>query len=251
MAAYDPLHDRAAANPVAGAALAGFTLVELLVVMAIVGILVSLLLPAIQAAREAGQRMQCSNQLRQLALAAHNYHATWNTFPPGVDHATSNKTSLFVIMLPYIEKGAFYRQWIQPGADRTTLAGTVLTSLVCPSDSIANNPVVHGSTKYGVTSYGGCGGTRSFCSLPNSLDLKTDGVFFEAGAYSSPVNGQTTVSMAAISDGTSQTLLFGERNHDDANFDSFAAAGYERGSRWASSAFGPAPAAVGPWPTSR
>jgi prepilin-type N-terminal cleavage/methylation domain-containing protein len=227
--AYGPLHYRTAMRPAAGAALAGFTIVELLVVITIIGILVSLLLPAVQAAREAGRRLQCANQIRQLALAAHNYHAAWNTFPPGVDHATFTRTSLFVIMLPYIENGAFYQQWIQPNADRTTLAGTVLTSLVCPSDQIPNNPVVHGGSKYGVTSYGGCAGTRSFCSVISSPDLRADGVFFEVGANSYPVNGQGTVDMAAIKDGSSQTLLFGERNHDDANFDSFAAAGCERG----------------------
>ena len=134
-------------------------MIELLVVIAIIGMLVALLLPAVQAAREAGRRIQCGNQLRQLAMAAHNYHTAWNTFPPGVDHATSNRTSLFVIMLPYIENGALYQQWVQPGANRTTLAGTVLGSLVCPSDAIPSNPVNHGGTKYGLTSYGGCGHT--------------------------------------------------------------------------------------------
>jgi prepilin-type N-terminal cleavage/methylation domain-containing protein/prepilin-type processing-associated H-X9-DG protein len=207
----------------------GFTLIELLVVITIIGILVALLLPAIEGAREAGRRLQCINRLRQLALAAHNYHTDWNSFPPGVDHATSTKTSLFVIMLPYIENGAFYQQWIAPGADRTALAGTVLSGLVCPSDAIATNPVLHGSTRYGVTSYGGNAGTRSFCSVVSSDDLRADGVFFEVGAASYPVNGQTTVTIADIKDGSSQTLLFGERSHYDPNFDSFAGAGCEGG----------------------
>jgi prepilin-type processing-associated H-X9-DG protein len=194
--------------------------------------LIALLLPSIQSTREAARRVQCANQLRQLALASHNYHESWNSFPPGVDrNETSRKSSLFVFLLPYIENGSFYEQWSQPNADRDTLAGTVLSGLVCPSDLIPHNPVLH-STYYGLTSYGGSGGTRSFspCSSANpSCQLKADGVFFESGMYSRPVNGQTTVSIDAIKDGTSQTLLLGERSHDDPNFDSFTSQFWGKG----------------------
>jgi prepilin-type N-terminal cleavage/methylation domain-containing protein/prepilin-type processing-associated H-X9-DG protein len=210
----------------------GFNMIELLVVIAVISILIALLLPTVQAVREAARRMQCANQLCQLALASHNYHEQWNSFPPGVDrNSTSKKSSLFVFLLPYIENGNFHEKWSQPNADRDALAGTVLTGLVCPSDLIPSNPVLHG-TYYGLTSYGGNGGTRSFSpcyATSASCQLKADGVFFESGVNSRPVDGQTTVSINAIKDGTSQTLLLGERSHDDANFDSFTSKRWGKG----------------------
>jgi prepilin-type N-terminal cleavage/methylation domain-containing protein len=84
----------------------GFTLVELLVVIAIIGILVALLLPAIQAAREAARRTQCTNNLKQLALAAHNFHDTYGGLPPIVSH--SEGPTFFQHILPYIEQQALY-----------------------------------------------------------------------------------------------------------------------------------------------
>ncbi|MCC7084871.1 MAG: DUF1559 domain-containing protein [Pirellulales bacterium] len=208
--------------------LIGFTLIEVLVVIAMIGVLVALLLPAVQSAREAARRVHCSNQLKQLALAAQHYHATWNSFPPGVDRSTSKKQSLFVFLLPEMEDRSFYEQWKQPNADRAVLGATVLPGLVCPSDRIPNNPVQNKMSAkcYGLTSYGGNGGTRSF--HPDSPDLKADGIFFEVGAKSRPVVDQRAVRISDIADGTSSTLLFGERSHDDPNFDSFAKRGWEQ-----------------------
>ncbi|MDR1479073.1 MAG: DUF1559 domain-containing protein [Planctomycetaceae bacterium] len=94
----------------------GFTLVELLVVMAIIGVLIALLLPAVQAVREAARRLQCSNHKRQVGLAVHNFHDTWNGLPPynvglvsgDATLATNGSLGFFGIILPYIERQALY-----------------------------------------------------------------------------------------------------------------------------------------------
>ncbi|HUT88245.1 MAG TPA: DUF1559 domain-containing protein [Thermoguttaceae bacterium] len=92
----------------------GFTLVELLVVIAIIGILIALLLPAVQAAREAARRAQCSNNLKQLGLAFHNYHDTYKCMPIGVRAGGWNGgwgTSFYVRLLPYVEQAALADSW--------------------------------------------------------------------------------------------------------------------------------------------
>lgn len=221
-------HRRTAKVSTCSIAPGGFTLIEVLVVIAIIGILTGLLLPAVQAARESARRMHCANQIRQLALAAQNYHSVHNSFPPGVDRLSQQKSSLFVFLLPYLEGGELYEQWRRPDVNRQLLAATVISSLACPSDPIPNNPVQNKSSGnwYGLTSYGGNGGTRSF--YPNSPDLKADGIFFEVGPNSRPAKNQKPVRMSMITDGSSHTLLFGERNHRDLNYDSFALQGWEQ-----------------------
>src|SRR6201986_212949 len=88
----------------------GFTLIELLVVIAIIAILVALLLPAVQQAREAARRSQCQNNLKQMGLALHNYHDVYQLFPYGCTAQCSWGISFFVSILPYIDQSNVYNQ---------------------------------------------------------------------------------------------------------------------------------------------
>jgi prepilin-type N-terminal cleavage/methylation domain-containing protein/prepilin-type processing-associated H-X9-DG protein len=209
----------------------GITLVELLVVIAVIGMLLALLLPAVQAAREAARRIECANNLKQLCLAAHGFHDSHGEFPPGLDQfeAPSSPryrgTSVFTFLLPYLELGTLLADWDYKSPLNNASGGiqaraaTVLPLLLCASDRVAENPIVRSGRYYGMTSYGGNGGTRSF----DPALATCDGIFHTTGPASEPKPGQLPVSLSMVTDGSSQTILFGERNHQDANFETFAA----------------------------
>ncbi|HBO45772.1 MAG TPA: prepilin-type cleavage/methylation domain-containing protein [Planctomycetaceae bacterium] len=226
----------------------GFTLVELLVVIAIIGILISLVMPAVQAAREAARRMQCTNTLKQLSLAAHHYHEAVGCFPPayltGWNFTTPSSRkrgiSLFVHMLPYLEHVNLFDMWDFGDPDLAFIGDTASVAargpnLLCPSEPHGDNPLDYGSKHIegtvmpprhiSVTNYGGNGGTRSY--HPDSGFFMADGVFVMAGPNSEPEPGQRPVRIAEITDGASHTLFFGERSRWDPNYDTFAAAGFD------------------------
>ena len=217
-----------------------FTLVELLVVIAIIGVLVALLLPAIQAAREAARRMNCTSNLRQIAVALQNYHDRFGSLPPGTLAKTfaaapkMRAAALLVFVLNEMEQSNLKNQLDQNDPYNDVIngqAGVVLPVILCPSDVIPQNPVSQGTPPYlyGVTSYGGNGGTggtcyRSVAYCTNFVAQSADGIFFETGPNSAPTAGQSAVRMAGVLDGTSSTLLFGERSHVDPTFDVSATA---------------------------
>jgi len=205
-----------------------FTLIELLVVISIIGVLIGLLLPAVQMAREAANRMACSNNLKQLALAAHHHHDATGRFSTGlrlpvtVAGRPTLGTNLWVEMLLYFEQHNLQQKWDYNDNSNNVAGGTnatqaqVIRILLCPSDPLPE-PVTYFARQggaaweagyYGVGSYGGNAGTRSFPSGPNQ-SFGRDGIFFL----------DSSVRVADITDGASNTFLFGERYHRDPEYD--------------------------------
>lgn len=184
---------------------AGFTLVELLVVIAIIGILVALLLPAVQAAREAARRMHCGNNLKQLALGLHNHHDTYQQFPAGVN--AGHRVSWFPHVMPFIELANAYDTidwknggavWYRGGAERTVM-DTRFDAIRCPSDPYSGEVASRGT--HG--NYMGNYGTKRFMHghpMIQGIYTKADGLFF----------GGSKTNMASITDGTSNTLMLAE-----------------------------------------
>ena len=194
----------------------GFTLVELLVVIAIIGILIALLLPAVQAAREAARRSQCSNNLKQFALAAHNYHDVHKTFPRGGYIPTTlgpeawriwQGYSVHTMLLPYMEQNAIFDniQWHREWYNQTqTVRNTAIAAFQCPS---AGKAPLHTSI------WNGGPGCNYAVSFGPTLDWVNPTNRQGPGAFSP----QRETSMADLRDGTSNTILAGEMLTGDGN----------------------------------
>ena len=205
-----------------------FTLIELLVVIAIIAVLIGLLLPAVQKVRSAAARLKCQNNLKQIALAAHNYHGTVDKLPGGLTVNPGGRTSsLFIDLLSFVEQEPIYRQWNFTNAAANYSSGraaTLVPTYLCPSDIIPLNPIAWGAGgSAAITSYAGNGGTRT--QVPGQATM--DGLFFMTGTAAVPGPDRPPVRFAEISDGTSNTFMFGERYHSDANWDSWLTAPFQ------------------------
>jgi len=188
----------------------GFTLIELLVVIAIIAVLIALLLPAVQAAREAARRIQCTNNLKQLGIAIHNYEQTINSLPPQLlltGTATtvtwSNGYGAHARIMPYAEQGPLFNtinfdmDMLNP--PNTTVAAALIGLLVCPSEVKPSTRALTDGSRYGIANYG-----------------FVTGDWFVWGGLGSSVRGRSAFGpnlarrWAEFSDGLSNTLLMSE-----------------------------------------
>ncbi|QDT14676.1 hypothetical protein CA12_07540 [Alienimonas californiensis] len=214
-------------------------------VIAIIAILVSLLLPAVQQAREAARRAQCQNNLKQLGLAMHNYHSTYKTFPDAMGglggttgvtgpNDTKGDWSVFPMLAPYLDETAYWGQISRP---LTTASATFqpfgmrpevgtsggyppfahqFKTLLCPSDG--TEPITTGATNYGLN-WGDNGRVLMYDSNsgPRGQAAKAcrgmgKGMFYYGGRAGQP---STHIGISSVKDGTTNTLLFGEIGRDD------------------------------------
>lgn len=189
-----------------------FTLVELLVVIAIIGILVSLLLPAVQAAREAARRMQCTNNLKQLGLATHNYLSAHSRLPLCLN-GTSKPIAVHAYLLPFMEQTALYNlvdfktSWNSP-TNVAALATNVPTFL-CPSQPSVNLPVGRAATNYRANQ----GSQLMYNKPPTSSSDPNFGMPAPNGVFIS----DRSLKDAEITDGLSNTAAFSEHPLGDFN----------------------------------
>jgi prepilin-type N-terminal cleavage/methylation domain-containing protein/prepilin-type processing-associated H-X9-DG protein len=202
----------------------GFTLIELLVVIAIIAVLIALLLPAVQSAREAARRAQCTNNLKQLGLAIHNYLSQNDNFPPVVqDGGLSVWGSPYfdpwpldwtASILPQFEQGPLYNAlnfYVSSGfsggdTQNTTVLSSQVASLLCPSENIKTTSIGPGTRKSYCANVGGPAPISAWSGIFVPLADSSTGF---TGVYTNS-NSKVTFGIESITDGTSNTAMFSE-----------------------------------------
>jgi len=212
----------------------GFTLVELLVVIAIIGVLISLLLPAVQQAREAARRMSCSNQVKQVGLAVHNFHGTYSLFPYAMrdrlegDDGNTYATG-WIQILPFLEQDAVARRWNPEEPRNSTddsdgdgwtnalLQQEIIPSYLCPTMTLPNGELAESRAP---SSYQFCSGTQQTSDIHYAIYYGRDEPAYDGAII--PIKTQPNsdgtpgpnmrkpTAFRDITDGTSNTFLMGE-----------------------------------------
>jgi prepilin-type N-terminal cleavage/methylation domain-containing protein/prepilin-type processing-associated H-X9-DG protein len=213
-----------------------FTLVELLVVIAIIGVLVALLLPAVQSAREAARRMSCQSNLKQIGIACHNFHDTRGTFPSGhkvtYDGTNTRYFSGWAIqILPYIEQDNLFKQYDDtvPNLDpkNKLVRESYVATYACPAELKPKQILIPetqadtggtGNVQFMIGSYRGMGGVSAtgfdqWAGFPTEVLVNMQqGPGLRGMLHTDWQGGVAPERMANITDGTSNTLLVGERS---------------------------------------
>ena len=214
----------------------GFTLIELLVVIAIIAVLIALLLPAVQSAREAARRAQCTNNLKQIGLALHNYHSAHDAYPEvypqfayPITNGMSSTWGLWspqALMLPFIEQGPLYNALNFGMLNRWTdqanhsFAGTRINSFLCPSSPLAKGNVacdtlIKSPGNNYFASVGASLSFRAYSNNPNGIFHVEWNTFMNTPTWQ--VNQSQPLSIRDVTDGTSNTIAFGEWRTGDFN----------------------------------
>ena len=236
----------------------GFTLVELLVVIAIIGILIGMLLPAVQAVREAARRIQCGNQMRQMTLGMMNYESAYMHFPPGNKTADGAFSSTRLqpglnwqaIILPFIEQAPLYGQITEltnnlsnpNGAHTSPQATTVISTLICPSCPMDDlNPIRPDSGRDAAKSnYIGIWGIE-VAGNSDYNQLAEDQNVYDPSTYSGILYINSKTGFGEITDGSSNTFIVAERDGASIGVNTRAAATWCSGNRaqWGNQCLGP------------